>query len=84
MLKADRTSIPTSARARLIQLTPSGPQIEVFAYYRKPGSDFAAFLEDQEKIILEIMRVIEEAGTSMAAPIGVVRMERGRQAASLT
>lgn len=63
-----------SLRARVVQLTSSGPQIEVFAYYRKPGADYPAFLEEQEKILIEIMRVVEGAGTSLAGPIGVVRM----------
>ena len=65
-----------SARARLINLTPSGPQIEVFAYFRRPGADWAVFLGEQEKIMLQILSIVEEAGTSLAAPIGVVRMEK--------
>ncbi|HEY6374124.1 MAG TPA: mechanosensitive ion channel family protein, partial [Edaphobacter sp.] len=64
----------SSARVRLIDLTSSGPKIEVFAYFRRPGADWAAFLEEQEKIMLEIMRAVEEAGSSLAAPIGVVQM----------
>ncbi len=63
-----------SARVRLIDLTPSGPKIEVFAYFRRPGADWATFLGEQEKIMLEIMRAVEEAGSSLAAPIGVVQM----------
>jgi MscS family membrane protein len=74
LLKAHANIDATTARARLIQLTPSGPQIEIFAYYRRPGSDFAQFLGEQEQIILAVMHVIEEAGTSMSAPIGVVRL----------
>jgi MscS family membrane protein len=74
LLKAHANIDASTARARLIQLTPSGPQIEIFAYYRRPGSDFAQFLGDQEQIILAVMYVIEEAGTSMSAPIGVVRL----------
>jgi MscS family membrane protein len=65
-----------SARARLINLTPSGPQIEVFAYFRRPGADWAVFLGEQEKIMLQILTIVEEAGSSLAAPIGVVRMEK--------
>jgi MscS family membrane protein len=65
-----------SARARLINLTPTGPQIEVFAYFRRPGADWAVFLGEQEKIMLQIMSAVEEAGSSLAAPIGVVRMEQ--------
>lgn len=43
-----------SLRARVVQLTSTGPQIEVFAYYRKPGSDYPAFLEEQEKILMRL------------------------------
>lgn len=69
----------TTVRARVVQLTSSGPQIEVFAYFRKPGADYPAFLEEQEKILIEIMRVVEGAGTSLAGPIGVVRMDERRR-----
>jgi MscS family membrane protein len=65
----------SSARARLINLTPSGPQIEVFAYYRKPGADWAAFLAQQEGLVLKMMGAIETAGASLASPIGALRME---------
>jgi MscS family membrane protein len=67
-----------SARARLIGLTSSGPQIEVFAYYRRPGADWAAFLGGQETIILKMMGIVESEGTSFAAPVGVVRMSEGK------
>jgi MscS family membrane protein len=65
----------SSARARLINLTLSGPQIEVFAYYRKPGADWAAFLAQQESIVLKLMDAIEAAGASLASPVGALRME---------
>jgi MscS family membrane protein len=64
-----------SARARLIKLTPSGPQIEVFAYFRRPGADWAVFLGEQEQIMLQIIRTVEDAGSSLAAPVGVLQME---------
>jgi MscS family membrane protein len=79
VLRARSDIDPTSARARLVQLTPTGPQIDVFAYFQKPGSDYAAFLEVQEKVILEIMRLIEAAGLSIAAPIGVVRINEAER-----
>jgi len=69
----------SSARARLINLSPSGPQIEVFAYYRKPGADWAAFLGQQEGLILKMMGAIEAAGASLASPIGALRMENNKQ-----
>ncbi len=64
-----------TARIRVIRLTPAGPEIEVFAYYNRPGGDFNSFLEEQERVILEIMRVVEESGTSLTTPIGVVSLE---------
>ena len=42
-----------SARVRLINLTPAGPQIEVFAYVRLVDKGWAVFLARQEEIILE-------------------------------
>jgi MscS family membrane protein len=65
----------SSARARLIKLTPSGPQIEVFAYYRKAGADWAAFLIQQEDLMLKMMGAIEAAGASLSSPLGAIRME---------
>lgn len=70
----------SSARARLISLTPSGPQIEVFAYYRKPGADWAAFLAEQEGLVLKMMAAIEAAGASLASPLGALRMETSTSA----
>ncbi|HEY5253991.1 MAG TPA: mechanosensitive ion channel domain-containing protein, partial [Acidobacteriaceae bacterium] len=65
----------SSARARLINLTASGPQIEVFAYYRKPGADWPAFLAQQEVLILKMMEAIEAAGASLAPPLATFRAE---------
>lgn len=64
----------TATRIRVVRLTPAGPEIEVFAYYDHPGGDYNSFLAEQEKVILEMMRLVEAAGTSMTAPIGVVRL----------
>jgi MscS family membrane protein len=64
-----------SARVRLISLTAAGPQIEVFAYFQRPGAEWAAFLEQQEKLILKMMSAMESAGTTLAAPIGVLWVE---------
>jgi MscS family membrane protein len=69
-----------SARARLINLTPSGPQIEIFAYFRRPGADWAVFLGEQEKIMLQIIHTVEDAGSSLAAPVGVVQMSPEKSA----
>jgi len=75
LLKSHPEIDRNTARARLINLTQTGPQIEVFAYFRRPGADWAVFLAQQEPLMLKIMSAVEAAGTSLAAPIGVVRME---------
>jgi MscS family membrane protein len=72
----DRPDIEVATPSvRVNRLTPAGTELEVFAYYKKPGADFNSFLEEQGKVILEMMRVVEEAGTSMTTPIGVVHLE---------
>jgi len=70
-----------SARARLIGLTTLGPQIEIFGYFRRPGADWAAFLEVQEGILLNLMRIVESEGTSFAAPVSVIPMDKSAKAA---
>lgn len=72
-----------SARARLIGLTPTGPQIEVFAYFQRRGADWAAFLGVQEEIILKMMGIVEAEGTSLAAPVGVVQMGQVKREGSV-
>ena len=84
ILKSHPNIDPASARARLINLTNAGPQIEIFAYYRKPGADYAAFLGEQEPVILEMMRIVEEQGTAMVAPVGVVQLDPGKLSSSAT
>jgi MscS family membrane protein len=64
---------------RLINLTPSGPQIEIFAYIRKAGMDRNAFLAAQEPLLLKILNAIEAAGGSIASPIPIVRVDSPRQ-----
>ncbi|MGD0443001.1 MAG: mechanosensitive ion channel family protein [Edaphobacter sp.] len=64
-----------TARVRLINLTAAGPQIEIFAYFRRPGADMNVFLDQQEGLLLKIIAAVEAAGTSLAAPVGVLRMD---------
>ena len=65
----------SSARTRLINLTPTGPQIEIFAYMRRPGLDYPTFLAAQEPLLLKILTAIEDAGASIAAPVPVLKMD---------
>jgi MscS family membrane protein len=71
-----------SVRARLINLTAAGPQIEIFGYFQRFGADWAAFLAEQEGLLLKILAAVEAAGTSLAAPVGVLQLNSGRPDAS--
>jgi MscS family membrane protein len=79
VLAANAEIDKSSARARLINLTAAGPQLEVFAYFRRPGADWATFLGEQEKIILKMMSIIEDEGASMSAPVSVVQLKQEKK-----
>jgi len=73
-----------TARARLISFTTAGPQIEVYAYFRRPGADWTVFLVQQEELMLKMMSAIEAAGSSLAAPIGVLEPDKRPESSSDT
>jgi MscS family membrane protein len=75
ILRAHPAIDTNTARATLINLTPAGPQIEVNAYFRRPGADAALSLQQQQELLLKMIGTIEAAGSSLAAPIGIVRMD---------
>ena len=75
LLVSDPDIEKSTARARLINLASTGPQIEVSAYFRTPRANWALFLAYQESLILKILAVIETAGTSLASPIGLLRTD---------
>jgi MscS family membrane protein len=56
----------SSARVRLIRFGGSSLDLEIFAYV--PLTDYAAFLEVQEELLLRVMDIIERAGTGIALP----------------
>jgi MscS family membrane protein len=64
-----------SARVRLIKLTTAGPQIEVFAYLHLVDKGWPVFLARQEEIILGMMALVEEAGTSFVPLVDVLRTD---------
>ena len=74
LLEANPEIDRLTARARVINLTSMGPQIEVSAYFQRAGADFEGFLEYQENLILKILAIIETSGTSLASPIGALGM----------
>ena len=55
-----------SVRARFFHLGPSSLDIEVVAYFF--ALDWSRFLEIQEALLLRIMEIIDQAGTSIAFP----------------
>jgi MscS family membrane protein len=66
MLRGDRRIEKEGARIRLIEFGAACPQVETFAYIKV--TDYAAFLEIQEDLLLRIMEIIAANGTSIARP----------------
>jgi MscS family membrane protein len=57
---------PGTSRVRFIRLANASPELEIFAYILL--TDFAEFLGVQEELLLQIMDVVERAGTGIAFP----------------
>ncbi len=57
---------PSSVRVRFIRLGSFSLDIDLFAYVAAP--DWNGFLEIQEKLLVAIMEIVEEAGTGIAFP----------------
>jgi MscS family membrane protein len=55
-----------SARVRLVGFGSSSLNLEIFAYVQE--SDYAAFLEIQEDLLLRIIEIVEKSGTRFAFP----------------
>jgi MscS family membrane protein len=55
-----------SARVRFFRLGPSSLDVEIFAYLI--ARDWAHFLEIQETLLLNVMDVVNQAGTEIALP----------------
>jgi MscS family membrane protein len=66
-----------SVRARFFRVAPSSLDIEVVAYIF--AADWSAFLEIQEGLLLRIMEIVEEAGTSLAFPSQTVHLTDDRE-----
>jgi MscS family membrane protein len=64
----------SSIRVRFIRLGTFSLDIEVFAYVF--ASDWAAFLELQEQLLLQILEVVSGAGASIAFPSQTMYVER--------
>jgi MscS family membrane protein len=68
-----------SVRARFFRVAPSSLDIEIVSYIF--ARDWPAFLEVQEGLLLRIMEIVEEAGTSIAFPSQTVHLADGREQA---
>ena len=75
MLRGDQRVEKESARIRLIDFGASSLQVEVFAYVQT--TDYIAFQEIQEDLLLHIMDIIAASGTSIAVPSQITYLDRG-------
>ena len=62
-------------RARFIRFGPFSLDIEVFAYIL--ASDWAAFLDTQQELLLDVMDVVERAGATIALPSQTLHLADG-------
>lgn len=67
-----------SVRARFFRVAPSSLDIEIVAYI--VAVDWSAFLEVQEGLLLRIMEIVQESGSSLAFPSQTVHISDERQA----
>jgi MscS family membrane protein len=74
MLRGDPRVESESARIRLIGFGPSSFNLEIFAYIKI--TDYTAFLEAQEDLLLQIMDIVAGSGTSIALPSQVAYLSR--------
>jgi len=66
-LLAGRESVESeSVRVRFLRLGPSSLDIELFAYVF--ANSWERFLEIQEELLLDVMTIVEHAGTAVAMP----------------
>jgi len=68
-----------SVRARFFRVAPSSLDIEIVCYVF--ARDWPAFLEVQEGLLLRIMEIVEEVGTSIAFPSQTVHLADAREQA---
>jgi MscS family membrane protein len=68
-----------SVRARFFRVAPSSLDIEIVSYIF--ARDWPAFLEVQEGLLLRIMEIVEEVGTSIAFPSQTVYLADDREQA---
>ena len=68
---------PGSPRVRFIRLGASSLDVEIVAYFF--ASDWVEFLTFQAELLLQIMEIIESAGTHLALPTQTVHLVRSEK-----
>jgi MscS family membrane protein len=76
MLRGDPRVEANSARVRLVGFAASSLSLELFAYIRI--TDYTAFLEAQEDMLLRIMDIVETSGTNIALPAQITYLDRDK------
>ncbi len=77
MLRGNPKVENESARIRFIGFGLSSLNLEIFAYIK--GTDYTAFLEIQEDLLMRIMDIIAESGTSIALPSQITYFDRDKR-----
>jgi MscS family membrane protein len=72
MLRANPKVWPDTVVARLAALAASSLDVEVLCWFQT--SDFGEFRDFRQEALLGIMRIVEEAGTSLALPTQTVHV----------
>ena len=72
MLRAKPKVWPDTVVAKLLAFSPSSLDVEVLCWFET--SDFAEFRDLRQEALLGIMRIVEEAGTSLAFPTQTVHV----------
>jgi MscS family membrane protein len=65
-------------RVRLLKLSPSSLDVEIFAYV--VVTNWEAFLETQESMLIAVMEIIEQSGAELALPTQTVQWKRAKGA----
>jgi MscS family membrane protein len=74
MLRGNPKVERESARIRLIEFGASSLTLEIFAYINI--TDYTAFLDAQQDLLLQIMEIVAGSGTSIALPSQVAYLSR--------
>ncbi|HZD48412.1 MAG TPA: mechanosensitive ion channel family protein [Silvibacterium sp.] len=68
-LLQETRDVESGSRVRLIDLSPSGLRMEIWAYLLiSPVADFARCAEAQEQIFISVLKILEETGAALAPP----------------